>query len=113
MISIRQYMFQLGRDTALTCGQNLYYHCPLHEDSTPSLHVTAGVPYRKGEELWKCFGCGEAGILPKLIRLLEGVSWRQAYSIAGVSTWPPPAMLEQPAPTKRKSCEKASDLQQE
>jgi DNA primase len=85
MMTIEQYLFQMGRDAAIRCGNNWYYRCPLHDDSVPSFHLT------RDRQLWKCHGCNEGGTVVKLICLLENVSWREAYQILAGENHIPPA----------------------
>jgi hypothetical protein len=42
--------------TGQDVGRSRKVHCPLHEDSTPSLHV-----YRDARRGWFCFGCRRGG----------------------------------------------------
>jgi DNA primase len=58
-------------------SKKLTYRCPLHDDRTPSLSVTPGRG-RSGQDLWLCFGCGEAGDGIALVAKVLGVSATEA-----------------------------------
>jgi DNA primase len=47
----------------LGSGINAMYHCPLHEDRTPSLSA------HREEGVWKCHSCGQGGDIEKLALL--------------------------------------------
>lgn len=52
-------------------GRSRKVHCPLHEDSTPSLHV-----YRDPARGWFCFGCRRGGSVYDLAAAVWGIEPR-------------------------------------
>ena len=53
-------------------GQNLWGHCPFHEERTPSFSVSVS----KG--IFKCFGCGKGGDVFTFLMEQEGLSYMEA-----------------------------------
>ncbi|MGI6031373.1 MAG: DNA primase [Eubacteriales bacterium] len=56
-------------------GANLVGLCPFHREKTPSFNVN---PSR---QIYKCFGCGEAGSVFNFIMKIENVSFADAVAI--------------------------------
>jgi DNA primase len=54
------------------CSAWLWWHCPFHFDSTPSIRVVAGEP------TWSCGGCGAGGDAAALVMRVKHVSFRDA-----------------------------------
>ena len=53
--------------------------CPLHREQTPSFYVDAD----KG--VFHCFGCGVGGDVIRFVELIEGVDFKGALAILGLS----------------------------
>ena len=53
-------------------GQSYFGLCPFHGDKTPSLSIN---PH---ENLWQCFGCGEAGGVIRFVELFDRVGFPEA-----------------------------------
>ncbi|MCA9302330.1 DNA primase [Candidatus Nomurabacteria bacterium] len=53
-------------------GRNYKGNCPFHSENTPSLMVSSEL------QIFKCFGCGEAGDIFSFIQAIEGVEFPQA-----------------------------------
>lgn len=51
---------------------DLWACCPFHTEDTPSFHV------RVEHEMYKCFGCGEAGDVFSFVQKIRGVGFREA-----------------------------------
>lgn len=47
-----------------------YFLCPVHDDHSPSCHI---VP-NSDERAWRCFGCGKAGGILRLVIALGKAS---------------------------------------
>jgi hypothetical protein len=57
--------------TSNIVGPSRKVNCPLHDDTTPSLHV-----YERPEQGWYCFGCERGGSIYDLAAALYGVPAR-------------------------------------
>jgi DNA primase len=55
-------------------GHQIFARCPFHEDNEPSLAIDART------NLFKCFGCGEAGDPIRFIELFEKKSFPEAVA---------------------------------
>jgi len=53
-------------------GSSYWALCPFHEEKSPSFHVLAD------RQIFKCFGCGEAGDAITFVEKREGLSFREA-----------------------------------
>jgi hypothetical protein len=53
-------------------GRKLWWSCPFHEDTNPSLCVEPGKPY------WRCYGCDAHGDAANLVMRLEGLTFPEA-----------------------------------
>jgi hypothetical protein len=57
--------------TGQTVPRHRKIHCPLHEDSTPSLHV-----YEQPQNGWHCYGCNQGGTIYDLAAHVWGLGTR-------------------------------------
>jgi len=55
-------------------GQNFWARCPLHSERTPSFKVDSD------RQTFYCFGCQEHGDVVTFVRLLHGLSFREALT---------------------------------
>jgi hypothetical protein len=58
--------------------------CPLHGEKTPSFRVN------EDKGVFHCFGCGAGGDVFRFIELVEGVPFKEALSLLGMTDNPPP-----------------------
>lgn len=58
-------------------GNNYTGLCPIHQEKTPSFHITPS----KG--LFYCFGCGKGGTVIDFLRAIEGLSFPEAVRWLG------------------------------
>ena len=54
-----------------------FWHCPFHDDRTPSLTITPDLRH------WKCFGCGRSGDAIDWVMSRTGCSFREAVAQLG------------------------------
>lgn len=59
-------------------GRQPFWHCPFHDDRTPSLTIN-----RKSQR-WKCFGCSKGGDAIAWLRERRGLSFKEAVAQLGV-----------------------------
>lgn len=55
-------------------GENGGWHCPFHDDSTPSLGIFAATRSSPVHGRWKCQGCGRHGDALALVRSMRGLN---------------------------------------
>lgn len=66
----------IGRAVALKRrGNGLWGLCPLHNEKTPSLHVSPE------KNLWHCFGCGAGGDVIEWVKRLKKIDFAAAVEI--------------------------------
>jgi DNA primase len=58
-------------------GNNYTGLCPIHQEKTPSFHVTPS------KSLFYCFGCGKGGTVIDFLRAIEGLSFPEAVRWLG------------------------------
>lgn len=68
---VAQYVPTLKR-----AGRSYKGNCPFHKEKTPSFIVTPDL------QIFKCFGCGEAGDVIEFIKKIERVEFGEALKIA-------------------------------
>ena len=56
-------------------GANFVARCPFHGERTPSFHVN------RNKQIFKCFGCGEAGDVIGFVQKYESCSFMEALEI--------------------------------
>ena len=54
-----------------------FYHCPFHNEKTPSFHVNPT------SQTFYCFGCEKGGDVVNFIQEYEGLSFNEAVSLLG------------------------------
>lgn len=58
-------------------GRQPFWHCPFHDDRTPSLTITPDGRH------WKCFGCGGSGDAIDWVMARTGCSFKEAVAQLG------------------------------
>lgn len=69
-VSVRDVISEFA--TLQNSGSNIVCCCPLHNEKTPSLHISRNL------NTWHCFGCGEGGDAITFIRKKLGYSFPDA-----------------------------------
>lgn len=67
--------FISGYLTLKKAGSNYKANCPFHQERTPSFMVSAE------KQIFKCFGCGEAGDIFSFLMKMEGLNFPEALEM--------------------------------
>lgn len=79
-------------------GDDGGWHCPVHDDHTPSMGVFLATRGRPAHGRWKCQGCGEGGDAVDLVAVVRGCSFGEAldWLAAWVNSGAAPAASSSP-----------------
>jgi hypothetical protein len=72
-------------------GRNHVTLCPFHEERTPSFSVS------ESWQTFHCFGCGASGDVIDFIRRLDGLTFKEACAVLGITTGTGPSAIITPA----------------
>ena len=80
-------------------GRNYVALCPFHEERTP-------FTVRESRQTYHCFGCGARGDVIDFIRRLDGLTFKGACAVLGITTTTTPKVIITPA--RRRAAEIAA-----